>query len=203
MAEYWTKTSRNRQDPQSCIQPTAGRPYLNAAVSNAVGPRMVRKVAWSITSHDQGWRSYRQFHGTYEGSWTWLEAEVHLTAEEETSNCIRRDLCRNVHAERSDKIHVVTWRYDADDEEERILVRSLGSEGTISVVPWARFPGWENHVSYANVEIYAAAVMKIMRRLGKQYKSRSGERINCIRPDRILNMSTELPVGTHHTSLNY
>jgi hypothetical protein len=160
LAEYWTKTSYDRQDPKSYVEHTSGRPYLIAAVSQGLGPRMVRKVEISITSHDQGWSSYPQYHGTYEASWTWFEAEIHLTGEN-AQNCVKRTLCANVHAEAKDKTHMITWRYDAEDNEESSLLRSLGTESIISVVPWARFPGWKNHVSCAGVDIYTAGVRRL------------------------------------------
>ncbi len=159
LAEYWTKTSHHRRDPQSCVEDTAGRPFLSTAVSNAFGPRMVTKVEISITSRDQGWSSFSQSHGTYEGSWTWFEAEVRPSNGGQ--DCIRRELCRNVHAGRQYKSHVIEWRYDAEDEEERNLVRSLGGESSISVVPWARFPGWKNNVSCASIDVYGAAVRRL------------------------------------------
>lgn len=160
LAEYWIKASHDRREPQIYVEHNSGRPYLAAAVSNATGPRMVRKVEISITSHDQGWSDYRPFHGTYEGSWTWFEAEI-LSTDSARRPREARELCRNVHAERRDKTHLITWRWDAEDENERNLVRSLGPDSVILVVPWARFQGWKNHVSYASVDIYAAAVRRL------------------------------------------
>lgn len=123
---------------------------------------MVRKVVISITSHDQGWSDDRRFHGTYEASWTWFEAEVKVLGGEE-GRCAkwRRRLCCNLHAEGRDRTHVVEWRWDGDEEEDRDLVRSLGPGCVLSVVPWARFPGWENHVSCARIDIYRAEVRRL------------------------------------------
>lgn len=163
LAEYWTRTCYDRRDPQSCVEYTAGKPYLIAVVGGGVGPRMVRRVEFSITSHDQGWSSYAQWHGTYEGSWTWFEAEVRLAGgtAAEAVDCVRRRLSTNVHAEKRNRTHVVEWRYDEEDEESRSLVRSLVGASVISIVPWARFMGWENHVSCASIEIYSAAVRRL------------------------------------------
>ena len=164
LGEYWTKASHDRRDAQSYVEDTAGRPYLTVAVGNALRLRrqMVRKVEIRITSHDQGWSSYPHSHGTYDGSWTWFEAEIRSSdGDEETATCARRFLCRNVHAGVQDETHTVTWRYDAEDAEERNLIRSLGSGSVISIVPWARFPGWANHVSCATVDIYTAAVRRL------------------------------------------
>ncbi len=74
---------------------------------------------------------------------------------------MRRELCRNVHADATDKTHTITWRYDAEDDGERDLIRSLGLRSLLSVVPQARFPGWQNLVTCASVDVYAAAVRKL------------------------------------------
>ncbi|KAF7507595.1 hypothetical protein GJ744_010265 [Endocarpon pusillum] len=163
LAEYWPKTTYSCQESKSYVQHTAGRPYLSAVLSNAVGgPRMIRKIEIHITSHDQGWSSYSQHHGTYNGSWTWFEAEVRPAgSEDEDEHCVKKELCRNVHADAKDKTHTSTWRYDAEDEGERDLVRSLGPGSSISVVPWAMFPGWQNYVTCASVDVYAVAVRKL------------------------------------------
>jgi hypothetical protein len=161
LAEYWTKTTHDLRQLQSCVEYTSGTPYLSAPLSNALGPRMVRKVEFSITSHDQGWSSDNpQLHGTYEASWTWFEAVIH-NSEGGRFNNLQKELCRNVHAERCDKTHIITWRYDAEDSEERDLVRSFEPGSSISIVPWARYSGWQNHVSCASIDIYVAAVRKL------------------------------------------
>jgi hypothetical protein len=158
LAEYWTKTTYERQDPKSYYQETAGRPYLSAA-AHALEPRMVRKLEFTITSHDQGWSSYSEWHGTYDGSWTWFEAEIRQADGEAGTNT--RRICTNVHADRNDKTHVVTWRSDAEDEEESDFLRALGPRSVVLVVPWARYPGWQNFVSSAKVDIYAACVRRL------------------------------------------
>ncbi len=127
---------------------------------------MVRKVEINITSHDQGWSSYPQDRGTYRGSWTWFEAEISLGGSEdehegEGEHCVKRELCRNVHADAMDKTHTIIWRYDAEDDGERDLIRSLGPGSSVSVVPQVRFPGWQNYVTCASVDVYAAAVRKL------------------------------------------
>lgn len=81
--------------------------------------------------------------------------------EGEGEHYVRRELCRNVHADSTDKTHTITWTYDAEDDGERDLVRSLGPRSSISVVPQARFPGWQNYVTCASVDVYTAAVRKL------------------------------------------
>jgi hypothetical protein len=157
LAEYWPKTSVSCHDQKSYKENSnAGVGYVTAGVAGMVGPRMVRKVMFSITSHDQGYCD-----DASQGSWTWFEANVQLSHDQEPSDFIRKELFRNVTANRNYKTHEVTWSYDAEDAEERSLVRSLRSGSVISVHPRARFPGWENYVSSASIEIYAAAVHRL------------------------------------------
>lgn len=164
LAEYWTKTSHRRSDRQSYTEHNAGEPYFTTKVTNTPKQNMVRKVDFTITSHDQGWSDYRQFHGTYEGSWTWFEAEVHVPdrgGPARNLECTRRRLCTNVHADRKDKTHVLEWSYDAEDRAVRNLVRALATGSVISVVPWAKYPGWRNYVSHVSIDIYVAAVTRL------------------------------------------
>jgi ankyrin repeat domain-containing protein 50 len=157
LAEYWPKTFSCCQDERTYDHfRNAGARYVTARVASQIRPRMVRKVVFSIMSHDQGWCG-----NVSAGSWTWFEAQVQLSNEQEPSEFTQKELFRNVIADKNYKTHEVTWRYDAEDEEERSLIRSLQTGSVITVHPWARFGGWVNHVSSANVEIYAAVVRKL------------------------------------------
>jgi len=157
LAEYWPKLSRSRQDQITYRENhNAGNRYVVAGVAGMTGPRMVRKIVFSVTSHDQGWCG-----DASAGSWTWFEAQVQLSYNQVPSEFTRIELFRNVTADRNYKTHEITWSYDAEDDEERNLVLSLQSGSVILVHPWARFGGWVNHVSSASIEIYAAAVHKL------------------------------------------
>lgn len=165
-AEYWPKTTSSREDEQCYEQFNSAKPHLKILVPSTTAPRAVRQVEFTITSHDQGWSSYPQWHGTYQGSWTWFEAELPRPPQYDNDRegegiHTRRELCRNVHADKRPKTHVVKWRYDAEDEEERFLVRALKAKDLISVIPFAMFPGWQNHVLSVRVDIYTAAVRRM------------------------------------------
>ncbi|KAK0730317.1 hypothetical protein B0H67DRAFT_477457 [Lasiosphaeris hirsuta] len=45
-----------------------------------------RKIVFTIQSRDQGWSGERQYHGTYNGSWTWFEAGIERWSRDESGN---------------------------------------------------------------------------------------------------------------------
>lgn len=60
----------------------------------------------------------------------------------------------NLHASRQEKTHIVTWRWDAEDEEERKWVRDLKQGECVELTIWARYPGWANHVQSAKIDVF-------------------------------------------------
>lgn len=145
-------------------------------------PGPVKQITFTISSRDQGWSSFPQWHGTYEGSNTWFEARViqpttspqaiaeetaggngvprrHLTwtcdlSREEMEQWRPRLVQVNLHASRQEKTYVVTWRWDAEDEEERKWVRDLKQGECVELTVWARYPGWANHVQSAKIDVF-------------------------------------------------
>jgi len=145
-------------------------------------PGPVKQITFTISARDQGWSSFPQWHGTYEGSHTWFEARViqpsasqqPIAEEAGGGNGVPRrrmtftcDLSReemelwrprlvqvNLHASRQEKTHIVTWRWDAEDEEERKWVRDLKQGECVELTIWARYPGWANHVQSAKIDVF-------------------------------------------------
>jgi hypothetical protein len=151
--------------------------------TNRSRPGPVREITFTISSRDQGWSGQPQFHGTYEQSYTWFEARViqpsesqpvgsedgghhngpnrrHLTWTnelplEQLLKYRPRMLQKNIHASRQATKHVVTWRSDAEDGEERRWVRSLQPGECVEVTVWAQYPGWSNHVESLRIDVLA------------------------------------------------
>ncbi|KAM0721361.1 hypothetical protein Q7P37_002285 [Cladosporium fusiforme] len=126
----------------------------------------VRKIVFTITSHDQGWAGNKD-----QGSWTWFTARKvtsHLgnppsaagagAAAVGPNNNSRRELCRNPVAKRRWTVHEVTWKADSDDAEEAEWVSSLEVGDFVALDAWARFPGWSNTIQQASITIHTAAV---------------------------------------------
>ena len=153
-AEYWLRDTSSYDNELKYSESDAGKIYHSAHVPKLTAPRAMRKVEICIVSHDQGWSSYPQWHGTREGSWTWFEVEIPRLQFE-------REVCRNLHADDKDQQAVITWRYDSEDQERREMMRALRSGDVISVKPFARFPGWTNFVVSAKIDIFTNAVRRM------------------------------------------
>ena len=121
----------------------------------------VRKVVYSFRGQDQGWSDYPQDHGTYASSWTWFEAgltrfedknaqgeklrrQKDLRAEKERN---RYELHRKRHAGVNPEDYVIELGAEHD------LLKRVEEGDRFAL--WARavFPGWENRVHKARIEI--------------------------------------------------
>ena len=122
----------------------------------------IRKLVYSFRSRDQGWSDYPQHHRTYEGSWTWFEAGLtrfqdknaqgeelrrqrDLRAEKERD---RYELHRNRHAGLNPEGYLIELGTEHD------LLKRVEDGDRFAL--WARavFPGWENRVHNARIEIF-------------------------------------------------
>ena len=132
----------------------------------------VRKVAFVIKSHDQGWAN-----DPAGGSWTWLTAgvarEEQLPHEQSTTASLRKDsdpppqslkrervILRNKVASRECNPRVQEWRSDSSDKEERDWVNKLENGDIIVVRAWAQYGGWVNFVRGVAVVTYSVAVVR-------------------------------------------
>jgi hypothetical protein len=146
-----------------------GVPYLFTdpiGMEGLSGLHPVRKVVFTIESSDQGYSWDREWHGTYNHSWTWFEAVV-LEFDEEDDAALRegkRILC-NLHASIEPMRHVVEWDLSSDEREnvfseggEADWVKRLVRGQRIGITVWAQFNGWTNIVRSAKIEVFTAAV---------------------------------------------
>lgn len=176
-AEYWLKSSVSRDAmvsvTQHSLRPSSeghaptGLPYLSTkpiGMDGLTGLHPVQKVVFTINSKDQGHSWDSAWHGTYEHSWTWFEATVEengasvdLGFEEGEG----RRITTNIHAGREYKTQVIIWT-EAGEKEEKwvrgLKVRGLKRGQVITLRAWARFPGWQNNVNSATIDVYTSAV---------------------------------------------
>ena len=126
--------------------------------------RPVRKIVFSINSHDQGFASDRDG-----GSWTWFTAQKLSSSvnddQPEASDSIatpvvneHREIFRNPMASRRWFTHEIVWRANSNDAAEAEWVSSLQEGERFTVDAWARFPAWVNHVSDISVKVFTVAV---------------------------------------------
>ncbi|CEJ60273.1 hypothetical protein PMG11_08853 [Penicillium brasilianum] len=104
-----------------------------------------------IRSHDQGWSSYSEDHGTYRNSWTWFDLGFERTpGREDVCEDLDVRLATNLHASGIAQNHQVVYRA----EDDLPWMRSLQAGDRVSIIPRALFPGWQNFVERASIEIY-------------------------------------------------
>ncbi|KAJ5194327.1 hypothetical protein N7491_001664 [Penicillium cf. griseofulvum] len=158
--EYWVLSAVYREDSMDYTENDCRdrTPYLTSEPIQ--GERFpVQEIRINIWSHDQGWSSYREDHGTYRNSWTWFDLDIErpLGRNDISKNEDLRDLrlATNVHARREPTHHRITYQRD----QKLPWMQNLQAGDRISIVPRARFPGWKNTVQKASIEIYTAPVL--------------------------------------------
>ncbi|KGO37087.1 hypothetical protein PEX1_043940 [Penicillium expansum] len=156
-AEYWVLSTVYREDSMEyneadCRDRT---PYLTSEPIQ--GERFpVQEVRINILSHDQGWSSYREDHGTFRNSWTWFDLGIERSpGRDDISTDEDLRLATNVHAGREAMNHQITYRRD----QKLRWMQNLQAGDRISIVPRARFPGWRNTVEKASIEVYTSPVL--------------------------------------------
>ena len=169
-AEYWLKSTTERSEKASVSAPVHAigslqQPGLHYLSSDPIGNEKlrvlqpIRKIVFTITSKDQGWSDNHASHGTYNSSYTWFEAVTRGRDVVEATPDQSRTIVHNVHAGKEYKTHVVTWTYDAEDEQERDWVNDNLKKGRqVDITVWARYPGWVNNVAAARIDVYTAAM---------------------------------------------
>ena len=120
----------------------------------------IRCIVFTYKSRDQGWSHDTRHHGTYEASWTWMEASLTRPAAgedeenedqlqiKEAKERVRYELGRNRHSGQKPE----DYRHELDVDHEMLSQIEVGD----SVVLWARamFPAWENRVYRAKIEVW-------------------------------------------------
>lgn len=120
------------------------------------GAKSLRRVIFNIEAKDQGWSSSgRQFHGTYDASWTWFEA---LVVNKQPAGDIldedqhpRKELQRNRHAGKQYETYRITLEHSVP------IFREITDRSEICLLACARFNGWANHVKHASIEMQFAS----------------------------------------------
>jgi ankyrin repeat protein len=182
LSEFWIVNKRQHAELLMVTEePAAAIVYLRSApiVGRLLEP--VKRIVFTIKSHDQGWSSDTAHHGTYDSSCTWFEA-FRQEGEEElvASNKAVLKILRNVHASSKHRTHEVYWprlagkeaeesmgggnlirfHWDPDSSEAEVKtwVGDLRPGNRICVVPKAMFPGWENTVLRADMRVYTTCL---------------------------------------------
>lgn len=154
--QYWVSSQASREDVIGFTENDCRdrAPYL---VSRPIqGDRFpVREIRIDIWSHDQGWSSYSGDQGTLKNSWTWFDLGIQRPpGREEISIDSDVRLATNLHAVRKTQHHQQVFERDC-----RPWMRQLQDGDQILIIPRATFPGWENFVEKASIEILTDAFL--------------------------------------------
>ncbi|RMZ68306.1 heterokaryon incompatibility [Pyrenophora seminiperda CCB06] len=105
-----------------------------------------------LDSHDQGWSDYRRLHGTYNGCWSWFEADVYNAST--GTKTARVKIQDNLHAIPDFTFHKIIWhRENCENKDIERLIDALVSGATLRIFAKARFGGWANYVMRVQVTI--------------------------------------------------
>ncbi|KAH9833286.1 uncharacterized protein C8Q71DRAFT_774892 [Rhodofomes roseus] len=153
-AEYWVRSVAHCGPLSVAANSAAMEESLccTARIPSSVKQyRPLRRIVFTIESHDQGWRSSND-----NGSWTWFEAGSYTVSE--------RVIMRNPPASRDFETHRIQWDLalnedgtGADAELQQWMSRFTGGE-ELSVFARAQYQGWSNHVRRVQLELYCACV---------------------------------------------
>lgn len=177
-AQLWSTIAIARRFRKERInERRAGLVALTCKLPENMPGSTVRRLRITTESRDQGWSDYLDQHGTYEGSWTWFELGVRPIAEQNQvsgsadegnliigreGDTVRRTLVtRNIHARRKWKTHVVVWDVANETEEIRKLIWGAKAGDVIELSVWARYPGWENFLKFARIEVEGVCVRRL------------------------------------------
>ncbi|KAJ5824915.1 hypothetical protein N7447_007255 [Penicillium robsamsonii] len=156
-AEYWVLSAVYREDSMDYTEDDCRDriPYLTSEPIQ--GERFpVQEIRIDIWSHDQGWSSYREDHGSFRNSWTWFDLGIERPpGRDDISKDENLRLATNVHAKRETACHRITYQRD----QKLHWMQNLQGGDRISIIPRARFPGWRNTVKRASIEIYTTPVL--------------------------------------------
>ncbi|MCO5581451.1 hypothetical protein L7F22_035335 [Adiantum nelumboides] len=106
---------------------------------------VVKGIKVTVESHDQGWSSYRDDHGTYNNSWTWGELAV-LAADGQTQIGKRIHVYTNLHA-------VDEWQVHSKIVTDPLFLESIQAERVIALYLCSRYPGWCNYTRHASINL--------------------------------------------------
>lgn len=123
----------------------ADTPILSINLTSTEDARLlecVLRVQAVVKGHDQGWSGYPEDRGTDRNAWTWYSIGSADPATHE------QRLATNLHAVPRTQTHG-PFVWDRDSE----LVALLKRDRVLEVWAHARYPGWVNHVDYAELSV--------------------------------------------------
>ncbi|MCJ1465745.1 hypothetical protein MMC07_004364 [Pseudocyphellaria aurata] len=162
---------------------------------------LLRKVVFTMRSHDQGWSSYPTNHGTYENTWTWFDAAVETKSVEavqeahgdidslvagmpkplDSPNVRRR---HRIQSNRHAVKEAENYRITIDRGQEPLDDLKVGDQ--IMLIACARYPGWVNTIEAAGIEIWGEDDLNERAHFGEGAHNIQNARMETREPDHVM-----------------
>lgn len=124
-------------------------PIINTRQLSQQDLKSLVGATMTFRSMDQGWSSYPRFHGTYDQSYTWMEVGL-IRKSSDFQDQQRWELQRNRHAGREAE------EYTVEIGQNHEMFMSLEEKDEIAIWARAMYPGWQNFVYDANIDLWFA-----------------------------------------------
>ncbi|KAI1394316.1 ankyrin [Hypoxylon trugodes] len=172
LAEYWVRSSAVRVSIDNDGEVRRwGDPTIPFLRSKAITGRLLKpvcRVDFVITSHDQGYCS----DPSRGDSWTWFTADVNRREnsafaqelagpKDKEAASTEIHLISNRGADRQWHIHKISWSLTdptVADAESGLWIKALTHGDRVVVLPYARFPGWENWIRRVRIDIFTTCL---------------------------------------------
>ena len=156
-------TPDNRLSPILISANNGGQPKINVILSTppVAGEELahIRRLVFTFESKDQGWSGYPRDHGTYSNTWSWFEAGVRpegkSTTYTGTTSKTNDDAYKRFHLQRNRHAGQNIESYRIELGQDHKLIRDLGPGDAIDLLACAQYPGWQNQVHSASIEIWS------------------------------------------------
>ncbi|KAL2858475.1 hypothetical protein BJY01DRAFT_201262 [Aspergillus pseudoustus] len=165
LARYWLRTQASRRELISCDEKGCQdrQPYVTSPpIQGGIIDSPVREIQFVIWSHDQGFSSYPEFHGTLESSFTWFEVGIERPPDQRRLPIDieegERVLTRNIHASRKLRRHHIIYGELA--LKQRDWMEKLQAGDKVSIIPMARYPAWRNFVGEASIQVFSTCLVR-------------------------------------------
>ncbi len=162
LAEYWIATDSQRDGEHWYDENDPDPVYLRSLPIIGRELKLVRRIVFHVTSHDQ---SSESGPGDFDG-YTWFSVERESAGRR--SGHVR--LLKNKHHRREWTEFKISWPnqpgfdstpYEPSNGEKETWLTALGRGDRVLVIPKAMLQGWMNSVQRVEVTIYTTCLRKV------------------------------------------
>ena len=136
------------------------RLILNTAPFNTHKLSHLRKIVFKFSSHDQGWSSFAEDHGTFRNSWSYFEVGllsggIKRLREEQAQPPRKSSLKRRWTLQHNRHAGKEFEEYTVEIDAEHDMMREMKVGDVVVLLACAHFPGWTNSVKEAEIQVWS------------------------------------------------